>query len=61
MVGSALHRYAAECGSWDIISASRSVLDLGDAAATTAFLHVNRPDVVIVAAARVGGRMGAWA
>ncbi len=55
MVGSALRRYAAECGSWDIITAPRSVLDLCDSAATTAFLQANKPEVVIIAAARVGG------
>jgi GDP-L-fucose synthase len=53
MVGSALVR-ALE-GQMEIITAGRSELDLTRQAEVEAFLSVQRPDLVIVAAARVGG------
>jgi GDP-L-fucose synthase len=54
MVGSALIRRlaAVDC---DVITASRQKLDLLDGTATQGFLAEIRPDVVIVAAAKVGG------
>lgn len=54
MVGSAILRRLEARGS-AVITRSRAELDLADAAATRAFLMAERPDVVILAAARVGG------
>ena len=54
MVGSAIvRRLGAE--SCDILSASRDRLDLGDQAAVRAWMARERPDIVVLAAARVGG------
>ncbi len=55
MVGSALVREAERRGGHDLVLADRAELDLTDQAATFAFLRRERPDVVVVAAARVGG------
>jgi GDP-L-fucose synthase len=54
MVGSALVRRLAseEC---EIVSADRRVLDLSRQAETEIWLRDHRPEVVIIAAARVGG------
>ena len=54
MVGSAVVRRlrAEDC---EILTAGRDVLDLRDQAATNAFLDRQRPDVVVLAAAKVGG------
>ena len=54
MVGSAVvRRLGSE--SVEIQTASRQELDLRDAAAVRGWLKVNRPDVVVLAAAKVGG------
>jgi GDP-L-fucose synthase len=54
MVGSALvRRLGSECCT--LVTADRGTLDLARQADTEAWLAANRPDVVIVAAARVGG------
>jgi len=54
MAGQALiRRLAAE--DCDIITAGRDVLDLRDQAAVTRWLQTNRPDVIFLAAAKVGG------
>ncbi len=55
LVGSALVRALHARGARSIITASRATLDLTDAAKTRAFLEAQRPDIVIIAAARVGG------
>jgi GDP-L-fucose synthase len=55
MVGSALVREAARRGGFDVITASRDELDLCDQRAVFDFLTTNRPDSVIIAAAKVGG------
>ncbi len=55
MVGSALVRALQGRPHSAIISRSRSELDLCDQAATREFMADERPDVVILAAARVGG------
>jgi GDP-L-fucose synthase len=55
MVGSAMVRGLRRRGFGRIITAERSRLDLRDAPAVRAFLEAERPDVVIGAAARVGG------
>ncbi len=54
MVGSAVvRRLASE--QVQVLSAPRAELDLRDAAAVRAWLKANRPDVVVLAAAKVGG------
>ena len=54
MVGSAVvRRLASE--SVEILTVPRQDLDLRDAAAVRGWLKVNRPDVVVLAAAKVGG------
>ena len=54
MVGSALVR-RLQSEPVEILTAPRAELDLRDAAAVRAWLAANRPDVVILAAAKVGG------
>lgn len=54
LVGSALVRRLLAEGH-EVLTRSRSRLDLRDAAATAAFLYDTRPDAVVLAAARVGG------
>ena len=54
MVGSAVvRRLASE--NVQVLTATRAELDLRDAAAVRAWLKANRPDVVVLAAAKVGG------
>ncbi len=55
MVGSALIRAAKKHGEYQIITATRDQLDLCDQPAVFAFLAAEKPDVVIIAAAKVGG------
>ncbi len=55
MVGSAICRALQARGYQHILTRSRAELDLMDNAAVTAYLAEARPDVVVVAAARVGG------
>jgi len=57
MVGKALLRTALQKDDFEVITATRSQLDLCDAAATLHFLKETRPDCVLVAAAKVGGIM----
>jgi len=54
MVGSALRRRLEEQGA-ELILKDRRELDLTDQAAVRTFFEENRPDVTIVAAAKVGG------
>jgi len=54
MVGSAIRR-KLESDDHDLITASRQDLDLTDQAAVRTFLARERPDVTIIAAAKVGG------
>ncbi|MBL1083017.1 GDP-L-fucose synthase [Streptomyces actinomycinicus] len=54
LVGSALVRRLRADG-YEVVTRTRSRLDLRDAAATAAFLRDTRPDAVVLAAARVGG------
>ncbi|SFR56064.1 GDP-L-fucose synthase [Yoonia tamlensis] len=56
MVGSAVQRQLA-IGEHDLVTASRGQLDLTDQTAVRDFLRRERPDMVILAAARVGGIM----
>ena len=55
MVGSALVRKAGLLGSYETLTAGRDAVDLTCQAAVFSFLERERPDVVIIAAAKVGG------
>jgi GDP-L-fucose synthase len=54
MVGSAIARCLAGAGE-DVLTVSRTDLDLRDQPATLAWLQQNRPDAIVLAAAKVGG------
>ena len=55
MVGSALVREAEKLGGYQLIIATRDQLDLCSQSAVFDFLAAEKPDVVIIAAAKVGG------
>ena len=55
LVGSAIHRVMAARGFSEIITRTRDELDLLDQSATAAFFTREKPEVVVLAAARVGG------
>ncbi|MGY6122488.1 GDP-L-fucose synthase family protein (plasmid) [Paraburkholderia strydomiana] len=55
MVGSALVRRLAAAGYTNVITRSRVELDLTDQAAVNSFFQAEKIDVVLLAAARVGG------
>src|SRR6266480_4014633 len=55
MVGSALTRVLETAGFTDLLKRDRSELDLGDSAAVGKFFAKEKPEVVIFAAAKVGG------
>ncbi len=55
LVGSALVRQLVVAGYTNLVTATFQELDLRDQLAVTAFLRRERPQVVILAAARVGG------
>ncbi len=55
MVGGAVVRALKVGGYESIITRTRSQLDLTDQAAVNAFFEAERPDVAVIAAARVGG------
>ncbi len=55
MVGSAVVRALKLESGWDVVTRTRAELDLYDQAAVDGFLAVEKPDVVLNAAARVGG------
>ena len=57
MVGGALLRQLRSDVAHDVITATRQQLDLTDQAAVRAFMNRERPDAVILAAAKVGGIM----
>lgn len=54
MVGSAIAR-SLEADGVEIVTAARSELDLADQSAVRSYLARERPDTIIVAAAKVGG------
>lgn len=54
MAGSAICRKLAD-RKVEVLTRTRAELDLTDQAATRAFLHAERPDAVVLAAAKVGG------
>ena len=55
MVGSALVRALQELGATNLLLRSSSELDLRDQLSTHSFFREERPEVVLFAAARVGG------
>jgi GDP-L-fucose synthase len=55
MVGSAILRALEARGAGDVITRTRAELDLTEQAAVRGFLAETKPDVVILAAAKVGG------
>lgn len=55
MAGSAIVRALAAGGYTNLLTAPRSELDLEDGVAVRAWFEANRPDVVVLAAAKVGG------
>lgn len=55
MVGSAIHRLLKRKKNIKIITCSRYELDLCDQKAVKSFMEIERPDEVIIAAAKVGG------
>lgn len=55
MVGAAILRALKERGETNLITRTRGELDLTDQASVKAFMREERPDVVILAAAKVGG------
>jgi GDP-L-fucose synthase len=55
LVGSALQRALAAGGYRQVITRTHAELDLGDPAATDRFYAETRPEVVFLAAAKVGG------
>lgn len=55
MVGSALTRALKRAGCENQITATSNELDLRDQTATREFISARRPDVILIAAARVGG------
>lgn len=60
LVGSAIVRALEARGYQDIVRRGHEELDLMNQAETRAFFQQQRPDVVILAAARVGGIMANW-
>ncbi len=55
MVGSAIIRALKRQGYSNIVTRARAGLDLADTQAVEAFFQAERPEVVVMAAARVGG------
>ena len=55
MVGTALVREAEKLGGFQVITATRDQLDLCDQHAVFDYLAAEKPDIVIIAAAKVGG------
>ena len=55
LVGSALHRRLRRDGTTEVLTRPRAELDLTDQAAVRAFFAAQRPELVLLAAAKVGG------
>lgn len=55
MVGSAIVQHLMTNGCENIVTRSRSALDLRNQSAVSEFFAAERPDVVVLAAAKVGG------
>ncbi len=60
LVGGAIHRALREAGFTDVVARDVADVDMTDQAATHASVNAERPDAVIVAAAKVGGIMANW-
>lgn len=60
LVGSAILRALTAAGYVDVVTRELDELDLTDQRATHAFFADERPQIVIVAAAKVGGIMANW-
>ena len=60
LVGSAIHRALSEAGYAQLVTRELDELDLTEQAATRRFFAEERPDAVIVAAAKVGGILANW-
>jgi len=60
LVGSAVRRALEARGHQDLLLRTRHELDLTDPSATRAFFERERPEVVILAAAKVGGILANW-
>jgi GDP-L-fucose synthase len=60
LVGSAIHRELERRGYRDLVLRSIEDLDLTDQAATRASLAAEKPQALILAAARVGGILANW-
>ncbi len=60
MVGSAITRALTARGHENLIMRALEELDLTDPAATLAFFQRERPEVVVMAAAKVGGILANW-
>jgi GDP-L-fucose synthase len=55
MVGSAVERQLRTEGHTNILTRTHAELDLTDQSAVRDFMQLERPDAVIIAAAKVGG------
>ena len=55
MAGSAIVRRLSQSGYSHLLTANHAELDLRDAGATATWMESHRPDVVVLAAAKVGG------
>jgi GDP-L-fucose synthase len=55
MAGSAIVRCLSKAGYAHLLTANHDELDLRDAQATAAWMEIHRPNVVVLAAAKVGG------
>jgi GDP-L-fucose synthase len=55
MAGSAIVRRLKQSGYTDLLTVTHDELDLRDAVATAAWMESHRPDLVVLAAAKVGG------
>jgi len=60
LVGSAIHRALLETGYENLVVRDKDELDLTDQAATRRLFADEKPDVVIIAAATVGGILANW-
>ena len=55
MVGSSIARNLKKSGYFNLLTANRKDLDLTDSGSVKKWYEINKPDVVVIAAAKVGG------
>ena len=55
MVGSSIVRNFKDNGYFNLLTAKRSDLDLTDIVSVKNWYKINKPDIVVIAAAKVGG------